>query len=96
MTRWLSWAVLLLAGGLIVIVSGAQDRTKPERAKLIGLDMAEVKGRIGSPTEKEELADSNEAYWIYKTKAGTLSVHFQNALVVDIDPADFPVEAILK
>ena len=47
-------------------------------------------------SEKGELADSNEAYWIYKTKAATLSVHFQNAVVVDIDPANCPVDTIRK
>jgi hypothetical protein len=94
MIRCLSCAVLLVAGGLVV--AGAQDRTKQDRAKLVGLDTAAVEARIGPPAEKDELADSDEAYWIYKTRAGTLSVHFQNALVVDIDPTDFPVEAILK
>ena len=39
---------------------------------------------------------AQQVTWIYKTKAGTVSVHFQNAVVVDIDPADFPVEAILE
>jgi hypothetical protein len=92
--RWWSYAAFMVAGSLVI--AGAQDRTKQDRAKLVGLDTAAVEARIGPPTEKEELADSNEAYWIYKTKAGTLSVHFQNAQVVDIDPADFPVEAILK
>jgi len=33
---------------------------------------------------------------VYKSNAGTLSVHFENGVVVDIDPADFPVERILK
>ena len=93
MRRW-SCAALVLASGLVV--AGAQDRTKPDRAKLVGLDSAAVEARIGPPTEKDELADSNEMYWIYKTPAGTLTVHFQNAQVVDIDPVDFPVEAILK
>lgn len=94
MMRWLSCTAFVIVGGLIA--AGAQDRTKQDRAKLVGLDTAAVELRIGPPNEKDELADSNEAYWIYRTKAGTLSVHFQNALVVDIDPADFPVEAILK
>jgi len=102
--RW-SCAVLVLAGGLAVAgvggarafqASGVQDRTTPDRAKLVGLDAAAVEARIGPPTEKDELADSNEAYWVYKTAAGTLTVHFQNAQVVDIDPTDFPVEKILK
>lgn len=84
----------VIAGSLVM--AGAQDRTKPDRAKLVGLDAAAVEARIGPPTEKNDLADSNEMYWIYKTPAGTLTVHFQNAQVVDIDPADFPVEAILK
>ena len=94
MKRWWSCAALLIAGGLIV--AGGQDRTRQDRAKLVGLDAAAVEARIGPPTEKEELADSNEAYWIYRTPVGTLSVHFQNAQVVDIDPSDFPVEAILR
>jgi hypothetical protein len=94
MTRWWCCAALVIAGGLVVAV--AQDRTKPDQAKLVGLDTAAVEARIGPPTAKDELADSNEAYWIYNTPVGTLSVHFQNAQVVDIDPADFPVEKILK
>jgi hypothetical protein len=66
------------------------------RVKLDGLDAAAVERKIGPPSEKEELADSNEVYWIYKTGSGTLSVHFQNSVVIDINPADFPVETILK
>ncbi|MGH9145001.1 MAG: hypothetical protein ACRD2I_28010 [Vicinamibacterales bacterium] len=73
-----------------------QDRPKGERATLVGLTYAQVEARIGRPDDKNELADSNEAYWIYRTKAGTLSVHFENAIVVDIDPADFPVGTILE
>ncbi|HEY2150826.1 MAG TPA: hypothetical protein VGH34_08460 [Vicinamibacterales bacterium] len=53
------------------------------RVKLDGLDAAAVERKIGAPSEKEELA-------------GTLSVHFQNSVVVDINPPDFPVETILK
>jgi hypothetical protein len=84
-TFWVGvWLLLALAG------------TGQKRVTLVGLDAAAVEKRIGAPVEKEELADSNEMYWIYKTKSGTLSVHFQNAVVVDIDPADFPVDTILK
>jgi hypothetical protein len=93
MRRW-AGAAVVVAGWLAV--TGADHKTKPERATLVGLDTAEVLERIGPPAEKNELADSNEAYWIYKTQAGTLSVHFENALVIDIDPADFPVETLLK
>jgi hypothetical protein len=85
MVRWI--VALSLAGGLIVSGAGVT---------LVGLDTRQVQERIGPPDEKNELADSNEAYWIYKTKAGTLSVHFENSIVLDIDPADFPVETILK
>jgi hypothetical protein len=84
-----------LAGGWVTAMTG-QDRPGPDRARLVGLDAVEVEARIGPPAEKNELADSNEAYWIYKTLAGTLSVHFENALVIDIDPADFPVETLLR
>ena len=84
-----------LAGSWVAATTG-QDRAGPDRARLVGLDVVEVAARIGPPAEKNELADSNEAYWIYKTQAGTLSVHFENALVIDIDPADFPVETLLK
>jgi hypothetical protein len=93
MMRWWCCTALLVSG---LVLAGAQDRTKQDRAKLVGLDTVEVEQRIGPPAEKNELADSNEAYWTYKTKAGTLSVHFQNGIVIDIDPADFPVETILK
>jgi hypothetical protein len=79
-------------GLAIAIAAGAAQ----DRVKLVGLDPPAVEARIGAPAEKKELADSNEADWIYKTKAGTLSVHFQNAVVVDIDPANFPVDTILK
>ena len=93
MLRWWCCATLIAAG---IVVAGAQAPAKPDRAKLVGLDTVEVEQRIGKPSEKDELADSNEVYWTYKTKAGTLSVHFQNGVVLDIDPADFPVDAILK
>ena len=92
MARWIGCAFAVLFAVALV----AQDRDTQARAKLVGLETREVEARIGPPNEKEELADSNEAYWIYKTKAGTLAVHFQNGLVVDIDPANFPVESILK
>ena len=91
MMRGLFAAALIAVG----IVASAQAPA-PDRARLVGLDTTEVEKRIGPPSEKEELADSNEAYWIYRTKAGRLSVHFQNFLVIDIDPPDFPVETILK
>ena len=72
------------------------DRPKDERVSLVGLTYAQVEARIGPPGEKNELADSNEAYWMYRTAAGALSVHFENAIVLDIDPSDFPVATILK
>jgi hypothetical protein len=93
MMRWLCCCALLLP---LLVAASPQTPPKSERVKLVGLDMTEIEKRIGPPAEKEDLPDSNEAYWIYKTKAGTLSVHFQNLVVVDIDPADFPVETILR
>ena len=96
----LSIAIVVLyaatLAGFVAAAPALQNRPVPDRAKLVGLDSAEVEARIGAPTEKNELADSNEMFWIYRTKAGTLSVHFENGVVVDIDPADFPVETILK
>lgn len=73
-----------------------QDRHVPERPALTGLDAAAVETLIGAPANKDELADSNEAYWTFTTPAGALILHFQNSVVVDIDPADFPVERILR
>jgi hypothetical protein len=91
MGRWLVCSLIVaLAAGAV------QDKGKPDRAKLIGLAPAEVVERIGPPDDKEDLPDSNEAYWTYRTRAGTLTVHFQNSGVVDIDPPTFPVEMILK
>jgi hypothetical protein len=63
---------------------------------LIGLDEARVEKAIGIPDEKYTLADSDEAYWIYKTPFGTLSVHFEDRVVVDITPDDFPIDKIAK
>jgi len=94
MTRRLTICGMVLLAGLVAL--SAQDNVKTARAKLAGLGPAEVVERIGPPTEKEDLVDSAEAYWTYRTKAGTLTVHFQNNAVVDIDPSDFPVDAILK
>jgi hypothetical protein len=85
------WLTLWIGLTLVAITASAQSRVK-----LDGLDAAAVERKIGPPAEKEELADSNEVYWIYKTRSGTLSVHFQNSVVVDINPPDFPVETILK
>ncbi len=95
MRQWSICALLLVIVASLA-AADAQDRDKQDRVKLVGLDPAAVEAMIGPPSEKDELADSNEAYWIYRTKAGVLSVHFQNSLVVDIEPADFPVDAILK
>jgi hypothetical protein len=94
MTQWLS--CLVVAATVVLATTGSTDRTPADRATIVGLDAGEVEKRIGVPDERNELADSDEVYWIYKTKAGTLSIHFQNAVVVDIDPADFPLEKILK
>lgn len=67
-----------------------------QKVTLIGLDPAGVERRIGLPDEKDELAGSDEVYWTYRTKRGTLSVHFQNQIVVGYSPEDFPLEQILK
>lgn len=67
-----------------------------DAVSLIGLEPAAVEKKIGPPDEKDELADSDEIYWIYKTPFGTLSVHFQNHAVVGISPENFPIEKILK
>jgi len=73
-----------------------QSSQPQDRANLQGLDPAGVKERIGPPDEIDEHGESDEVYWMYNTKAGTLSVHFQNGYVIGIDPRDFPVAAILK
>ena len=92
--RLIVCGLALLAAGLVSL--SAQDAATKARARLTGLGPADVEARIGAPTEKDDLADSAETYWTYKTQVGTLVVHFQNNAVVDIDPPDFPVEAILK
>ncbi len=87
-----------LAAALVVVVLAGvvAARQTNERANLIGLDPQTVEARIGPPTSRADLADSDESYWTYRTKVGVLIVHFQNSQVVDIDPADFPVGKILK
>jgi hypothetical protein len=96
MTR--RWCCLWLIA--LTVTAGArqadQDRRAAERPALVGLDAAAVEKLIGPPGDKDELADSNEAYWTYTTSAGILLLHFQNATVLDIDPADFPIERILR
>jgi hypothetical protein len=87
------WCCLWLIALTVMAGAGLAGQAGPT---LIGLDNAAVETLIGPPAEKDELADSNEAYWTYTTSAGTLILHFQNAAVVDIDPADFPVERILR
>jgi hypothetical protein len=67
-----------------------------DKVLLTGLDPAAVEKKIGAPDEKDELADSDEIYWIYRTAFGILSVHFQNRAVIGITPEDFPIERILK
>ena len=89
-----AFAIAAAAG--CTAVSTVQNQPRPYRATLVGLDPVEVESRIGQPAEKTVLPDSNETYWIYKTKAGPLSVHFENAVVVDIDPAGFPVEILFR
>jgi hypothetical protein len=93
MTR--RWCCLWLIA-MTVTVGAQQNRGAAERPTLVGLDAAGVESLIGPPREKNDLADSNEAYWTYKTAAGTLTLHLQNSVVVDVDPADFPVERILR
>lgn len=73
-----------------------QSSEPQDRANLQGLDPAGVKARIGPPDEIDEHGESDELFWIYNTKEGTLSVHFQNGYVIGIDPRDFPVAKILK
>lgn len=63
---------------------------------LVGLTPAQVEDAIGRPDDRRDLADSDESYWSYSTRYGTLSVHFENGLVVSIAPDDFPVEKILE
>jgi hypothetical protein len=77
-------------------VHRVQSSEPQDRANLQGLDPAGVKERIGPPDEIDEHGESDELYWIYNTKEGTLSVHFQNGYVIGIDPRDFPVAKILK
>ena len=77
-------------------VRRAQSSEPQDRANLQGLDPAGVKERIGPPDEIDEHGESDEFYWIYHTKVGELSVHFQNGYVIGIDPRDFPVAKILK
>lgn len=84
-TAWFLAAALTLAAAI------GQDS-----ATLIGLDPAAVERKIGAPQAKDELADSDEMYWIYRTPEGELSVHFQNRLVIGYTPEDFPLEKILK
>lgn len=90
------FAAAALAFTVTIAAGAAQsDRDRP-RVSLIGLDQAKVEAMIGKPDETDTLADSGEVFWVYKTKAGTLTVHFQNGTVVDIAPEDFPLETILK
>lgn len=81
--------------GLVSILAACMQQA-PGKITLVGLDQAQVEKRIGAPDEKDDLADSDEAYWIYKTQHGTLTVHFQNRLVVSYSPDDFPLEKIIK
>jgi hypothetical protein len=85
-----------LALALACAIATASAHTANQRVTLVGLDATQVEKKIGAPNEKDELADSDEAYWIYKTPYGTLSVHFQNRLVVSYSPEDFPLEKIVK
>lgn len=92
----MSSALASLFVALALACATAQGSRPPTKATLIGLDPAAVEAKIGKPDEKDELADSDEAYWIYKTKAGTLTVHFQNHVVISYTPEDFPLEQIWK
>ena len=67
-----------------------------QKLTLVGLRPQQVEAKIGAPDEKDVLADSDEAYWTYKTPHGVLTVHFQNGLVVSFTPEDFPLEKIEK
>lgn len=91
-------AIALFAAALASVAApaAAEREPRPARVSLIGLDPANVERRIGPPDDRNDLPDSDEAYWTYHTKAGTLTVHFQNDRVVDIDPSDFPIETILR
>jgi hypothetical protein len=84
-------ALALAAVGLALSAVSAQ-----QKVTLIGLEPAVVEQKIGPPDDKDELADSDEVYWIYKTAFGTLSIHFQNHVVVSYSPEDFPLEKIVK
>jgi len=88
--------IALAQPSIVIATTASQTPSKPARLTLIGLDAAAVVARIGEPDQKDELADSDEAYWIYKTKAGVLTVHFQNHVVITYSPEDFPLEKIWK
>jgi hypothetical protein len=81
---------------LVAAATVLSANVQQEKVTLIGLEPAAVERKIGVPDEKDELADSDEIYWIYKTTHGVLSVHFQNHLVVSYSPEDFPLEKIVK
>lgn len=55
-----------------------------------------VEKKIGPPDENDDLVDSDETFWMYRTAYGTLSVHFQNHVVVSFTPEDFPLDKIIK
>ena len=91
--RWGGTIAMVL---LAFAVSAAGSQPSKARFTLIGLDPAAVEKKIGAPDEKDDLADSDETFWIYRTAYGTLSVHFQNHVVVSFTPEDFPLDQIIK
>src|SRR5258706_7146593 len=56
------WCCLWLIA-LTVTVGARQDRGAAGRPTIVGLDAGAVESLIGPPSEKYELADSNEAAW---------------------------------
>jgi hypothetical protein len=77
----------------MAIATAQRSNAKPT---LIGLAPKEVEAHIGPPDTKDDLADSDEAFWTYKTARGLLAIHFQNQAVISFSPGDFPLETIWK